>query len=78
MQHRLTTGLVAIAATITAALAAVPAAAAAEHAETWHLKSLFSHIRIDDGATQDTHWFYADPPRRPTHAASATPRAASS
>lgn len=63
MQHRLTSGLVAIAATLTAALAAVPAAAAAEYAETWHLKSLLSHSRQDDGATQDAHWFYADHPK---------------
>ena len=63
MQHPLTTRLVAIAATLTAALAAVPAATAAEYAETWPLKSLNAHIRMDDGATQDTHWFYADHPK---------------
>lgn len=37
-------------------------AAAGEHPQTRHVKSLLSHARQDYGATQDTHCFYADHP----------------
>jgi hypothetical protein len=42
-------------ATSTLLLVGTAMAAAGEHPQTWHLKSLLSHARQDYGATQDTH-----------------------
>ena len=43
-------------------IAGTAMAAGGERPQTWHLKSVLSHARQDYGATQDTHWFYADHP----------------